>query len=136
MSEDNPELRNVLKALRSLVKKILPSTRITVNAWGIPTFESDAPFCFYMVGKKHATFGFHYGAGLADPGGLLEGTGKIMRHVKLRSVEDLKRPGLRELIVDARANQGKGQVRGMSGKKKSKEKASKVLDSRIFHAAV
>jgi hypothetical protein len=121
--DDNPELRKVVAALRSLVMKILPSTRITVNAWGIPTFEAEYPFCFYMSGKKHVTFGFHNGAGLSDPGGLLEGTGKNIRHVKLRTVEDLKRPGLRGLILDARANQGKGQVRGMSGKKTSKKKA-------------
>jgi hypothetical protein len=122
VSEGNPELEKVVKALRSYVKKVLPSTRITINAWGIPTFEADAPFCFYMVGKRHVTFGFHFGAGLSDPGGLLEGTGRNLRHVKLRTVEDLKRPGFRELILDARANQGRGLMRGMSGKKKGAKK--------------
>jgi hypothetical protein len=123
VNDENPEMRKVVKALRSLVKKILPSTRITVNPWGIPTFEAEAPFCLYMVSKNHVTFGFHNGAALSDPGGLLEGTGKNIRHVKLRNLEDLKRPGLRELILDAKANQGKGAVRGMSGKKSKAKKA-------------
>jgi hypothetical protein len=37
-----------------------------------------------MVGKNHVTFGFHYGTSLDDPERLLEGTGKNLRHVKLR----------------------------------------------------
>ena len=123
VDDQNPEMRKVVKALRSMVKKILPSTRITLNSWGIPTFEAEAPFCLYMVSKNHVTFGFHNGAALADPSRLLEGTGKNIRHVKLRTVTDLKRPGLRDLILDARANQGKGSVRGMSGKKSSTRKA-------------
>jgi hypothetical protein len=43
MKDGNPELRKVVEALRSLVKKFFPSTRITVNSWGIRTFEAAAP---------------------------------------------------------------------------------------------
>jgi hypothetical protein len=43
----------------------------------------DAPFGYVNAFTRHAAVGFFHGAGLADPGGLLEGTGKHMRHVKL-----------------------------------------------------
>lgn len=82
--DDNPTLQKVVRALRSFVKALVPGTIISVNSWGIPTFESKDPFCFYMVGKNHVTFGFHYGTSLDDPERLLEGTGKNLRHVKLR----------------------------------------------------
>ena len=44
--DDHPELREVARALRSFVKKTVPGTKETVNAWGIPTFEAPDPFCF------------------------------------------------------------------------------------------
>ena len=41
--------------------------------------------------------GFNHGAELPDPSDLLEGTGKLFRHVKLRSLEDVENPDLRDL---------------------------------------
>jgi hypothetical protein len=61
----------------------------------------DAPFAYVNAFKSHANVGFFYGAMLADPAGLLEGTGKRMRHVKLRPGKDLNDEALRDLIVAA-----------------------------------
>jgi hypothetical protein len=119
VKDENPELRKVVSGLKKLVKGIVPGTRETVNAWGIPTFEVEAPCCFYMVGKNHVTFGFHYGTSLEDPHSLLEGTGKNIRHVKLRSIEDLEQKGLKQLVQAAARLKGKPPMRGMSGKTKA-----------------
>jgi len=116
---DNPRLRRVARALRSFVKKTVPDTRETVNAWGIPTFEAPDPFCFYMAGRNHVTFGFHFGTSLNDPESLLEGTGKNIRHVKLRTVADLEQKSLRELVLAAARLKGKTPMKGMSGQRKS-----------------
>jgi hypothetical protein len=113
---ENPELRRVMRGLRSFVRKCAPGTNETVNAWGIPTFERKDPFCFFMVGKNHVTFGFHFGTSLPDPEGLLEGTGKNMRHVKLHTMEDLEQKGLRNLVQAAARLKGKAPMRGMRGK--------------------
>jgi hypothetical protein len=43
----------------------------------------DAPFAYVNVFRSHTNVGFFYGAHLDDPAGLLEGTGRNMRHVKL-----------------------------------------------------
>jgi hypothetical protein len=110
------ELRKVVRALRGFVRKIVPGTRETVNSWGVPTFEKKAPFCFFMVGKNHVTFGFHFGTSLPDPEGLLEGTGKNMRHVKLHTMEDLEQKGLKNLVQAAARLEGKAPMRGMRGK--------------------
>jgi hypothetical protein len=119
MKDENPELRKVVRALRTFVKRIVPSVKETVNAWGVSTFEAKDPFCCYMVGKYHVTFGFHYGTSLEDPEKLLEGTGKNIRHVKLRSVADLERKGLKELVAAAARLEGKAPMRGMSGKRRA-----------------
>ncbi len=44
----------------------------------------DAPFGYVNVFASHVNVGFFHGAALPDPGRLLQGTGKFMRHVKLR----------------------------------------------------
>lgn len=45
---------------------------------------ADAPFGYVNVFTAHVNVGFFRGAGLDDPAGLLEGSGKRMRHVKLK----------------------------------------------------
>jgi hypothetical protein len=117
VKDDNPALQKVVRGVRNLVKTAVPGTKTTVNSWGIPTFEAKDPFCFYMVGKYHVTFGFHYGTSLDDPEELLEGTGKNLRHVKLRTVEDLEKKGLKELVLAAARLEGKPRMKGMSGKR-------------------
>jgi len=117
VKDDNPALQKVVRGLRALVKTAVPGTKLSVNSWGIPTFEEKDPFCFYMVGKNHVTFGFHYGTSLDDPESLLEGTGKNLRHVKLRTVEDLEKKGLKELVLAAARLEGKPLMKGMSGKR-------------------
>lgn len=52
---------------------------------GYPTAcVQDAAFAYVGAFKAHVNVGFFRGAALPDPGGLLQGTGKRMRHVKLR----------------------------------------------------
>jgi hypothetical protein len=64
----------------------------------------DAPFGYVNAFKAHANVGFFHGATLADPAGLLEGTGKRMRHVKLRPGKELDDDALRDLIAAAYAD--------------------------------
>lgn len=61
----------------------------------------DAPFAYVGVFKAHVNVGFFQGAALPDPAGLLEGTGKRMRHVKLRPGRPCDAPALEALIVAA-----------------------------------
>jgi hypothetical protein len=61
----------------------------------------DAPFAYVNAFTAHANVGFFHGAMLADPAGLLEGTGKRMRHVKLRPGRDFDANALSDLIAAA-----------------------------------
>ena len=61
----------------------------------------DAAFGYVNVFKAHVNVGFFRGAELYDPSGLLEGTGKFMRHVKLRPECDVDATALMKLIEAA-----------------------------------
>jgi hypothetical protein len=84
-----------------LVKRVVPESRETVNPWGIPTFDFHGPMCLLMAGRNHVTFGFVRGTSRSDPGELLEGTGKNLRHVKLKDAKQLPGPNFRQLIAEA-----------------------------------
>ena len=58
----------------------------------------DAPFGYVNVFTSHVNVGFFHGAGLPDPAHLLQGTGKFMRHVKLRPGTATNAPALSRLI--------------------------------------
>ncbi len=61
----------------------------------------EAPFAYVNVYAAHVNVGFFYGADLPDPKVLLEGTGKRMRHIKLRPDADIDEEAIKELIHHA-----------------------------------
>jgi len=61
----------------------------------------DAAFGYVNIFKAHVNVGFFCGSALPDPGGLLEGTGKNMRHVKLRPDREIDVRALNGLIYSA-----------------------------------
>jgi hypothetical protein len=117
------KLEGVTKELRALVKKVVKGVEEYVNPWKIPSFDSNGPLGCFMVGKEHVTFAFMRGAALPDPEKLLEGKGKGVRHVKLRSVADVKKPGVKRLVVEAAKLNKKDPPSGMMvGMEKRKRK--------------
>jgi hypothetical protein len=61
----------------------------------------DAAFAYVNAFRAHVNVGFFRGAEIADPGGLLEGTGRFMRHVKLRPERHVDTRALMTLIETA-----------------------------------
>ncbi|MDQ3929964.1 MAG: DUF1801 domain-containing protein [Chloroflexota bacterium] len=57
--------------------------------------------CYIAPFKSRINLGFFRGAELPDPEGLLEGTGKLLRHVKIGQVEEIERPAIKALLVAA-----------------------------------
>lgn len=64
----------------------------------------DAPFGYVNVFTAHVNVGFFHGAALPDPARLLEGTGKSMRHVKLKPGTPVDADALGRLIERAYAD--------------------------------
>ena len=69
----------------------------------------DAPFGYVNVFTSHVNVGFFHGAALPDPARLLEGSGKFMRHVKLRPGTAANAAALGKLI-DAAYSDVKARV--------------------------
>jgi len=60
-----------------------------------------AAFAYVNAFRSHVNVGFFHGAGLADPSQLLQGTGRSMRHVKLRPGSSVDFPALEQIIQRA-----------------------------------
>src|SRR5215468_4849763 len=119
------ELAGVAKAVRTLVKKTAVGCEEYVSPWKTPAFDSNGPLCVYLVQKEHVTLAFLRGAMLPDPEKLLEGKAKGVRNVKMRSLADVKRPGVKRLITEAvklnKKDPPSGKMVGMDKRRKSKK---------------
>ena len=120
------KLSSVAKAVRVLVKKTAAGCEEYVSPWKTPAFDSNGPLCVYLVQKEHVTLAFLRGAMLPDPEKLLEGKAKGVRNVKMRSLADVKRPGVKRLIAEAvklnREDPPSGKMVGMDKRRKEERK--------------
>ena len=94
-------LRPLAVELRRMFLEAAPDLRESIK-WGKPCFEKKVR-TFYIASQsdKYVTLGLWQWALLPNPDGLIEGTGKRMRHVKVRSVEDLEAVALGRIIPQA-----------------------------------
>ena len=107
ISESSEEIQKIAHALRALLADVMPN--ITEVPWahqktigyGVGAKKMSEHFCYLAPHKEHVNLGFMYGADLPDPDSLLEGSGKLMRHIKVHSLETVKKPAIRKLIEDA-----------------------------------
>lgn len=83
--------------LRELIREAAPEAAEVIK-WSQPVYEVNGPFCYFRAYKDHVNLGFFQGAELPDPQGLLEGTGKGMRHVKVRGPEAIRKEPLQALV--------------------------------------
>lgn len=103
----SPQMAAVAHAARALIAEVLPG--VTEVPWahqgtagyGVGPKKMSEHFAYIAPASRHVNLGFMYGADLPDPDGLLEGGGRLMRHIKLRSLEDVGRPGVRALVAAA-----------------------------------
>lgn len=104
ISKHATEIQTLAFAARHLIFQIFP--KVVEVPWvvqgtigyGVGPKKMSEHFVWMAAHKKHVNLGFFYGAELPDPEHLLEGTGKLLRHVKIREVEDLQNPALHELL--------------------------------------
>lgn len=95
----NPKLRELAEKLRVIVKKVLPNAVETVK-WGNPTYIVDGKnVAWLLTYKDHVDLGFFKGAQLKSK--FLEGTGKGLRHIKVRSVADINEEEFTRLLREA-----------------------------------
>ena len=98
---DQPKtLRPILEGARDLLDNGLPGARQAIK-WGYPTWVGNGNIAAILDYDSHVNLQFFQGARLADPQGLLQGTGKGMRHVRIEHAKDLKTPGTKAIVRSA-----------------------------------
>ncbi|HEX3351574.1 MAG TPA: DUF1801 domain-containing protein [Terriglobales bacterium] len=104
MKERAGELGIIARQWFEVIRKCGDEVRELLHD-GCPTAcLGDAAFAYVNVFTSHVNVGFFQGAALPDPARLLQGTGKFMRHVKLRPGTATNAAALRVLIDAAYAD--------------------------------
>ena len=108
----NPEVQSICLQLRKIALELLPnSEEILYTGWknfayGTGKSRSENDLIIYIAPfKDSVNLGFYRGVNLNDPKNLLKGTGKLMRHVKIKSMTDLPIEDLKHLINEAKIEQ-------------------------------
>ena len=109
MADTVGALQPVARRLREIVFEVHPDATEVVRlgdraaTYGLGPKKMREGYCYLLPYKSWVNLGFYQGVVLPDPGGLLEGTGAKLRHVKVRTLEATAAPGLRSLIEAALA---------------------------------
>jgi hypothetical protein len=102
---NQPEAQELARQLRQLVRRLLPKAQEKIYpGWGVAWYSLGGPGPgFLSIGpqKGYVNLYFKDGPALDDPDGLLEGSGKRLRHVKIRQQQDLKKRSLQALVRQA-----------------------------------
>jgi hypothetical protein len=106
-----PDPARICVALREVIRTLHPDfveivwPRQKIASYGIGPRKMSEHYAYIAPHKEHVNLGFYYGSSLADPGGRLMGTGKHLRHVRIRHVEDVDSGAIRNLLAEAISEQ-------------------------------
>lgn len=104
LTDDPAELRSIAQRWFAQMRSCGDDVRELMHDGCPVACVEDAPFGYVNTFKTHVNVGFFYGALLEDPAGMLQGSGKRMRHVKLTPGSELAAESLRSLIRAAYAD--------------------------------
>jgi hypothetical protein len=103
----NPELRDIVRELRSIIYSVAPEATEVARRNGLIYFYQQrggpvsAGICQIMIQADHIRLAFIHGAFLSDPGNLLEGNQQYKRFVRINSFERAPWEALKNLIASS-----------------------------------
>jgi hypothetical protein len=103
-----PQHTQILKGIRGLVKEVHPEAVEPVRlgdravTWGWGAAKMKEGYVYALPYASHVNLGFYDGSALPDPQHRLQGTGKMLRHVKIKADSELSALEIRQLIEAAR----------------------------------
>jgi hypothetical protein len=105
ISGSSRQVKEIAERLRAVIIQVYPEVvevpwpKQKIVGYGVGPKKMSEHFCYIGAFKKHVDLGFYYGADLPDPQGLLEGTGKNLRHIKVKNGDEVDQPALREILI-------------------------------------
>ena len=107
-----PKVQEVSLELRKIALELLPETEeILCEGWknftyGTGKSRTDKDLIIYIAPfKDSVNLGFYRGTNLPDKKKLLKGTGKLLRHIKLKTMADYEIEDIIQLITEAKIEQ-------------------------------
>jgi hypothetical protein len=100
ISERDPSMRRVCNVLRDLILATEPRLKESIK-WGFPIYVKTGRVFYLSATDRYVALGFFNGAALSGSEGKFEGTGKRVRHLKVRAVEDIDEGALDSWIREA-----------------------------------
>jgi len=94
------ELREFLFSIQPDCNELLYHSHALTSVFSLSEKLGDG-FCHIPIYTNHLNLGFNKGALLADPDGLLQGTGKLIRHIPVRETADYKNKKVEKMILSA-----------------------------------
>lgn len=98
-----PERYELVQEVRQVLYRVVPTASERVMYGGF-MFSGEAPFCGVFAYKEHVSVEFGRGCDLDDPYMVLEGGGKLRRHIRLFSENDITGKHLDHYILTAYRN--------------------------------
>src|SRR6266571_2273049 len=105
LGKHSADVRGLALAARKFILATLPRAEESLDASaGVLGYGYDPGYngliCTLILSKSGVKLGLAHGGQLSDPGGLLEGRGKVHRYIQLRTASDLEQPGVARLLKD------------------------------------
>ena len=95
-----PEYRPLVAAIRSLMKEAAPRAKEVIS-YGTPMYVQNKTLAWITPNKQGITLGFMHGANFEDKYGLLRGTAKHAKHVKMKNLDQVNKPALKYYVKQA-----------------------------------
>ncbi len=88
IDETREPQRSIMNQVRELIAEVVPNVAEQYK-WSRPVYRVEKDFTYMQSNKSHVSLGFYDFEKLSDPDTLLEGSGKTMRHIKLKKTKDI-----------------------------------------------
>lgn len=96
------DMQNIANSLRTIILESSPKL-IEEYKWSMPNYSYNGLVCYIQTAKNHVNLGFFRGTELQekDMNNLLQGTAKMMRHIKIKKIDDIQPEAFASLIQEA-----------------------------------
>ncbi|WP_196888633.1 DUF1801 domain-containing protein [Aureivirga sp. CE67] len=91
--------KEILLSLRELISKEVENAEENYK-WSRPVYTKEKDVCYLTYTKKHVTFGFFEFEKIKTNISLIEGTGKSMRHIKLKNLSDIEDFQIKKILKE------------------------------------
>lgn len=93
------EQKEIMETVRAIIHQNVANLTEAFK-WSRPIFKTTKDFAYFLANNNYVTIGFTKDfEKLNDPNKLLEGTGKTMRHIKLKKASDINSELLKEWFI-------------------------------------